>query len=289
MVSICIPTYNNVQSLERLLKSIENQTYRDFEVIICDDSIDDRIKETVKKYCQLPIQYHKNKVALGPTKNTNETIKLAKGSYIKVMHHDDCFGSAKSLETMVKALDENENADLFFCGTRETVYERDGKVNKEKTYERCISALEESQLKEDFRNLFLVNMIGAPSATLIRNKGILMDENLKWLVDVDYYFRILEHNSNTISSSLPYIHIGISETQVTRICLADRKLILDETKYVFKKYQLRENKIYRKYLIRMAIDMNFSYEDIRDCDIKRNEYMNHKIRITLRRIVKREK
>ena len=149
MVSICIPTYNNVQSLERLLKSIENQTYRDFEVIICDDSIDDRIKETVKKYCQLPIQYHKNKVALGPTKNTNETIKLAKGSYIKVMHHDDCFGSAKSLETMVKALDENENADLFFCGTRETVYERDGKVNKEKTYERCISALEESQLKED--------------------------------------------------------------------------------------------------------------------------------------------
>ena len=44
-VSICIPAYNNEQSVERLLASIEKQTFRDYEVIITDDSDGNGIKE----------------------------------------------------------------------------------------------------------------------------------------------------------------------------------------------------------------------------------------------------
>ena len=37
-VSICIATYNSKDMLRRLLKSIEIQTFKDYEVIVCDDS-----------------------------------------------------------------------------------------------------------------------------------------------------------------------------------------------------------------------------------------------------------
>lgn len=37
-VSICIPAYNNGQAVRRLLSSVEKQTFKDYEVIITDDS-----------------------------------------------------------------------------------------------------------------------------------------------------------------------------------------------------------------------------------------------------------
>jgi glycosyltransferase involved in cell wall biosynthesis len=39
-ISICIPTYKQVDKLEVLLRSIDSQTFRDFEVIVSDDSPD---------------------------------------------------------------------------------------------------------------------------------------------------------------------------------------------------------------------------------------------------------
>jgi GT2 family glycosyltransferase len=37
-ISICIPTYNSGEKLVRLLKSIEQQTFTNFEIVISDDS-----------------------------------------------------------------------------------------------------------------------------------------------------------------------------------------------------------------------------------------------------------
>ena len=55
-VSICIPAYNNEQSVRRLLASVEKQIFQDYEVIITDDSTGDGIgklaeeKDYVKYY-----------------------------------------------------------------------------------------------------------------------------------------------------------------------------------------------------------------------------------------------
>ena len=47
-VSICIPCYNNVDEVERLLQSIYSQDYTDFEVNVSDDSTDDVTEQLVK-------------------------------------------------------------------------------------------------------------------------------------------------------------------------------------------------------------------------------------------------
>src|SRR5678815_6041530 len=102
-VSICIPTYKRVAYLERLLESIALQTFKDFEVIITDDSDDDSVKDLLKKYeGQLPIKYFQNGKALGTPANWNRAISKAKGQWIKLMHDDDWFSLSDSLASFVK-------------------------------------------------------------------------------------------------------------------------------------------------------------------------------------------
>ena len=95
-VSICIPTYNNVDEVERLLRSIFVQTYTDFEVHISDDSTNREIEELVKrKYAQ--VDYRHNEKPYGHIFNWNEAIRMSRGEYIKIMFSDDWFTTEDSL------------------------------------------------------------------------------------------------------------------------------------------------------------------------------------------------
>lgn len=278
LVSICIPTYNNIISVERLINSIVCQTYKDIEVIISDDSTDDEaiqaIKNSLKKLDGVKTIYHHNDKGLGPTKNTNNAIKLASGEYIKVMHHDDCFHDELSLESFVRLLDNNEASMIAFSGSQETVYEADGRtVNRDKTYIRGLEDWQNGLLTADYRTLFLQNFIGAPSATIMRNKGFLFDEQLKWMVDVELYMRVLEDNKTYAATKEPLINIGLSDTQVTRDCIDNsREIIYPENLYVFDKYNLANNNRCKKYMTRMALSAGISYKDIKGHGISRIYY-----------------
>ena len=103
-ISICIPAYKNRTYLQRILTSIEIQTYKNFEVIITDDSNNDDAIEMVKRFSdKFSIQYFKNETALGTPANWNFAIAKARGAWIKLIHYDDWFASAHSLEKLVNA------------------------------------------------------------------------------------------------------------------------------------------------------------------------------------------
>jgi len=50
MISIVIPTLNEEKYIGRLLQSLNNQTFKDFEVIVVDGSSEDGTKEIARKY-----------------------------------------------------------------------------------------------------------------------------------------------------------------------------------------------------------------------------------------------
>jgi probable beta-1,3-galactosyltransferase len=50
LVSVIIPTYNSSRTLEKCLKSIKNQTYKNIEIIVVDNNSIDNTKEIAKKY-----------------------------------------------------------------------------------------------------------------------------------------------------------------------------------------------------------------------------------------------
>lgn len=231
-VAICIPCYNSINKLKKLLDSIVTQTFKNFIVIITDDSENNLIKNLINEYFQINIQYYKNNVRLGATCNTNQALSFAYNldiEYIKIMHHDDYFTSSFSLEKMVNALENNKNASIAFSSTYE--------VKKNIIYERIISDEQIDLIKEDCFNLVYGNIIGAPSATIIRKNDLLLDEHLKWFVDIEWYIQIMNIYKNFVFINEPLISIGLSSTQLSQECINNPLLILNESIYLYKKYK----------------------------------------------------
>jgi len=246
-VAICIPCYNNEIGLKRLLDSIVVQKFKDFVIIITDDSDHDKIRDLIKQYSQMDINYYKNPMRLGVAGNTNQALKIACSmniDYLKIMYHDDCFSSSISLEMMVNVLEKHGDIDLVFSNTFE--------IGRGINCERKISNEQIKKLEENIFNLVYENIIGAPSATIIRKNESLFDEYLKWFVDIDWYFRIIAQRKNFMHIDEPLITIGLSDTQLTLECINNPAIILDESMHLYRKYQKLHCNDYLNFIFEKA-------------------------------------
>jgi glycosyltransferase involved in cell wall biosynthesis len=91
LVSIIIPTFNRAGIISKAIKSVLNQTYKNWELIIIDDGSVDNTKEVVKSYSSK----YKNKIKYYYKKNggvcsaRNFGIQKANGEYISLLDSDD--------------------------------------------------------------------------------------------------------------------------------------------------------------------------------------------------------
>ena len=186
MVSICIPTFNQTQLLSNLFDSIEVQTFREFEVIVSDDSTNDGVHDLVKNYsAKFPIRYIRNKPSLGTPANWNKAISLANGDIVKIMHHDDWFKGKDSLMRFVNAI-ELDGSDFVFC-VSEILDVQTKEVRHNDPSDEFIS-----ELNRNPKILFNNNQIGSPTAIAFRKELFQpFDVKLKYLVDVDFYINLL--------------------------------------------------------------------------------------------------
>ncbi|MGU8573755.1 glycosyltransferase family 2 protein [Clostridium perfringens] len=102
LVSIITPMYNSQKYIEEMLKSVINQSYSNWELIIVDDcSIDDSCK-IVEKYSKFDkrIKLIKQKKNKGPAESRNIAIKISKGRYIAFLDSDDLWHK-KKLEVQI--------------------------------------------------------------------------------------------------------------------------------------------------------------------------------------------
>lgn len=88
-VTIAIPTYNRSKFLAEAIKSVLEQTYIDFELLIVDNASTDRTKKVVKSFNDPRINYHRNKKNIGMMRNWNKCIELSNGKYLMILGDDD--------------------------------------------------------------------------------------------------------------------------------------------------------------------------------------------------------
>jgi len=242
-VSICVPTYNNPECVRQLLDSIRVQTYQDYEVLISDDSTDNRIEELMEKYVDMPVTYRHNPKPLGHIFNWNAAIRMASGEYIKIMFSDDWFTFPYSLERLTALLDNNPEASLAFSGSMQ--------VSSKTCYARSPKAGYVEALAQDHRRLFMGNEIGAPSDTLYRyDPQIAFDEKSNWASDVFFYFEILNRNPRFVSTPDPLISIGIHDEQYTNTFSDNDERIYNDYAYMFEKYSLKDSAECRAYFLK---------------------------------------
>lgn len=231
-VSICIPAYKQVSRLEMVLDSILEQDFADFEVILSDDSPDDQVAALVARFKdKLAIRYFRNQPALGSPENWNFAIKQAKGTYIKIMHHDDYFANPGSLSAFVRMLDDNPMADFAFSA--EII--RNVLQNTNRHHAATNAQLEVLAATPEI--LFQGNFIGPPSVTIYRARvKEIYDPKLVWLVDLDFYIRCLWQNPNFIFTEEPLIVNTVGDNHnITNHCVGNRELEIFEYVYLYRK------------------------------------------------------
>lgn len=214
-ISIIIPTYGMGRSeffFERNLNSLVSQSFKDFEVVVTDNSADHLIDLICRRYKDLNIRYYRNP-RRGMAINTNEGIKLAKGELIKILYQDDFLAHDDALKNIVEAFKGQWLA---------TGCIHDNGCNKHYPY-----------YNDNIH--FGVNTIGSPSVITVKNDNpMLFDENLGWLLDCDYYKRMYEEFGEPELLNEVNVILGIGEHQQTEI-LADA-VKNKEHEYLNEKY-----------------------------------------------------
>jgi glycosyltransferase involved in cell wall biosynthesis len=231
-VSISIPAYRQADLLRRALESIAEQTFRDFEVVITDDSPDDAVERVAAEFgpC-FAVRYCRNVKRLGPPENWNEAVRQSRGELVKILHHDDWFYDRDSLQNLVRIMEENPEAALGF-GYSMCCSAADGKRTLHAPGLPLIQAI-----RNDPNELFYGNTIGAPSATIFRRKDFQpFDGHLKWVVDLEFYVRLLRRKPELALWAQPVVCVAEDlATRVTSECLGNPEVEVYEWLYFYRK------------------------------------------------------
>jgi glycosyltransferase involved in cell wall biosynthesis len=241
LISICIPSYKRIVFLERLLKSIEEQSFRDFEIIIADDSPDTSVELLIRqRFSFLPVLYLRNQSARGTPANWNFAIGKCTGTWIKLMHDDDWFASKNSLQAFADATRQNKK--FIF-----SAYVNHFDTGAEAEPKRLPVGWGGRILKQPM-TLLAYNVIGPPSVTMIHHSITeRYDESLKWRVDMEYYLRLIEQTGEFQYIPESLINVGVSESQVTQSCIYQPQVELPEGKRLLQlhgDYRLRNIRVY---------------------------------------------
>ena len=227
-LSICVPAYKRPENIDRLLTSISIQSFKNYEIVITDDSGDDFLTAVLKKYNHLPIKYFRNEKPLGTPANWNYSISLAKGEWIKLMHDDDWFVDEQSLSNFVEATTKGK---LFITSRYFNVSSSGTKQLPDFPPRSKAKILGQPML------LLARNVIGPPSVTLVHNSvKEQYDTFMKWRVDIDYYIRILLKQKQFVLIDKPLVNVGISDSQVTNFCIDEPEVELPEGLLLLHKY-----------------------------------------------------
>jgi len=223
-ISICIPAYKNTTFLRRLLDSIAIQQFRNFEVVVTDDSPDDSISDFLHQYpADFPIRYVKNPKALGTPGNWNEGLRQARGTWVKLMHDDDWFADPDALGAFHRATLEHPQTPFHFAAFT-NVHEDTGRLEPV-----TCSPLDLALLRLSPLVLFRRVYVGNPSCTLVRrDTALFYDEEYKWAVDFEYYIRLLRRSPRFHYIDRRLLNIGFNALQVTRYTFLVREVQIPE-------------------------------------------------------------
>jgi len=200
-VSVCIPTYNGAKYLQACLESALNQTLDDIEIVVVDDASTDDTVAIVEHFIASDhrVRLFHNEANLGLVQNWNQSIKNARGSWIKPLFQDDTLDPG-CVETLLKhAIDERS---LVSCCFRRFIFEADFLKSSEQMYlgnrEFVSSQFQHGVLRpEEIATLAMdqlgSNFFGEPIVALIHrsvfDKVGYFDDALAQRCDTEFWVR----------------------------------------------------------------------------------------------------
>lgn len=253
LVSVILPTYNRATTLDRAIRSVLDQTFRDFELLIVDDGSTDESHCILEQYSGLPSVRVISSIHRGCSAARNIGVMASTGPLIAFQDSDDEWLPNK-LEKAVAALSVAGSGVGVFYSNMIRVHE-DGSSSDWRSPDVCRGVLV-SETTLDYQ----VAGIGIQSAVIRRTcfaQAGLFDEALPRFIDLDLFVRVSEHSDfYHHDDALVRYHAGPGiSTDIQATILARRYLI---AKYRKRLRVQRHHLAFQYLLLADALRLNGS-------------------------------
>lgn len=252
LVSILIPAYNQTKYLEQALDSALNQSYRNTEIIICDDSTTNDVQELVKRYMlkSNKIKYINNGGPLGlkGLNNVKKCFDISSGEYISYLLHDDLYNSNK-IDKMINYFLYDDTLSLITSYRK--MIDKNGNYLMDNFVNACQYPNDTWLTGEDAGRKILfstLNYIGELTTIMFRRKAVDFDMidydkyKIYCLGDISLLLKLLR-KGNMIYISEPLSKFRIHETQNTQDDTCTVWAAIDFFNMIISSY---ENKVFIK-------------------------------------------
>ena len=236
VLTILLPNYNNLPGFIKNHEQInvqKNYDHKKVSILVSDDSSGGAIR----KFCQDRILKNKQYTyvtgpKLGAVPNWNACLERLESEYAMFLHHDEYIASEFFIENILKIC-ETKEYDLIILPLRK---KRNGRIFSH--YPKTLKFL---FITFPFL-LYTCNPFGSPSVIIFRSKSSKrFDDNLRWMVDVEWYYQLLKSKPKLLLLSGREYEI-ISDLDFTETETNDMnvsKLIPIEREYIRKKHELK--------------------------------------------------
>lgn len=181
LISVIIPAYNTLDVIAQTLKSVENQTYQNYQIVIIDDGSTDGTGKFIDSYCEKNekvIVFHQNNCGVSTARNKG--IEIATGEFICFLDSDDTY-STTFLEKML-IRQQQTSANIVYCSFN--------RVRKDHIVKEILPFDEGNILKSFIRKSFHISGILFKRSFLLQNK-IYFDDDLKVCEDIFFTIKAI--------------------------------------------------------------------------------------------------
>lgn len=186
-VSVILPVFNGIPYLEAAIRSVLDQTFQDFELIIIDDGSIDNSASVIGMFNNPKIQFHQQPNQ-GLAATLNRGISLAKGKYIARQDQDDvCF--PLRLQKQVAFLDMNPNVAMV--GTSAEIWVGNKWSNRLLTHPADDASIRFGLL---FDNYFVHSSVMIRRSVLEKVGGYSEDKSRQPPEDYELWSRVMRSN-----------------------------------------------------------------------------------------------
>ncbi len=198
-VSIIMLTYNRAAFIAAALKSVQAQSYQNWELIILDDGSTDNTEAIVAPYLQdARFRYVKDSTNQGLYARRRESLSHAGGEYIAILDSDDYWTDAEKLMEQVTYLTKHPSCVVL--GTFITLVDKDGTVIGKNSYHTDDASIRRALL---WRNQFANSSVVMRRSALLKTTGY---QNYAPCEDYELFLQLGHHGTfgNLPSYSLAY-------------------------------------------------------------------------------------
>ena len=256
LVSICVISYNSMNTIVETLESIKNQTYQRIELIISDDCsqdktvcvVNDWIKENKSRFVNT--EFLTSEINCGVTKNCNKALRRASGFLLKDIAADDVLDK-NYIESCVEFFSENKDAKVLMT---DVWFENLNHEKINKKYDVLDYSFFEKNNQEQSDYVLKGKLPTIPTPSMIVRRDLFeylgfYDERIPMWEDGPFFFRLAENK----------VKIYFLNKELVKIYVRDNSL----SNGFNKRFVISAGLFYKYYQFKYDVRRNFIFAMIR--------------------------